>query len=303
MFTGIRKTATLATAATIGLLGAVVFTVPAQARTSGYAEVRAAHFSPTTPGVDVYLGSFSGGSSTQWLSGVTYGGVSPYRRLTAGLYTISMRPHGASPSTAPMLSWTLDAKSGGAYTVAGVGAGTSVRGVVITDDLSAPPAGTGRVRVIQASSRAPIVTVRAVSGPVIASRARFATTTGYADVDAGIWKLSVESDGTPALSASGSVDVASGAVTSVLLLDGKSSGIVVRTLLDAAGTGKTPKGGVQTGGGGMADVVSGGTFLGTSGSSSSSEFGLAGTALLLALGAVTVLRRRPVRRAGAHAIR
>ena len=302
MFTGIRKTATIVAAATIGLTGAVVFSVPAQARTTGYAEVRAAHFSPTTPGVDVYLSSFSGGTSTQWLSGVQYGTVSPYRRLAAGLYTIAMRPHGAAANTKAMLSWTLDAKSGGAYTVAGVGAGMSVRGVVITDDLSAPPAGTGRVRVIQASSRAPIVTVRAVSGPIIANRARFATTTGYADVHAGNWKLSVRSDGSPELSANGSVDVTSGGVSSVLLLDGKSSGIVVRTLLDAAGTGSTPKGGVQTGGGGMADVVSGGAVFGAAGSGST-EFGLAGTALLLALGAMAVLRRRPVRPAGAHAVR
>lgn len=293
----IRRSTTVAAVAAIGLTGTIALSVPAQARTTGYAEVRAAHFSPTTPGVDVYLSAFSGGSSTQWLSGVTYGGVSPYRRLAAGLYTIAMRPHGAAKSTKPMLSWTLNAKTGGAYTVAGVGAGVSVRGVVISDNLSTPPKGTGRVRVIQASSRAPIATVRAASGPVIASRARFATTTGYADVKAGKWKLQVASDGTPPLTATGSVNVTSGGVTSVLLLDSKSSGITVRTLLDAAGTATTPKGAVSTGGGGLAPLISGNGL----GAGSSNGFGLAGTALLL-LGAAGVAFRRP-RRVGAHAAR
>jgi hypothetical protein len=292
-----RKSATLVAAATIGLAGTVALAMPAQARDAGYAEVRAAHFSPTTPGVDVYLSSFSGGAATQWLSGVRYGGVSPYRRLSAGLYTIAMRPHGAPASTKPMLSWTLNAKSGAAYTVAGVGAGASVRGVVISDDLSTPPKGSGRVRVIQASSRAPIVTVRADSGPVIARRARFATTTGYADVRAGTWKLQVQSDGTPALSASGSVNVRSGGISSVLLLDSKSSGITVRTLLDASGTGTTPKGSVSTGGGGLGAII-GGQGL----ASGSDGFGLVGTALLLFAAAGAVIRRQP-RRVGAHAAR
>lgn len=292
----IRKSTTVVASAAIALSGTLALSVPAQARTTGYAEVRAAHFSPTTPGVDVYLSSFAGGKSSEWLSGVSYGAVSPYRRLAAGLYTIAMRPHGAAKTTKAMLSWTLDAKSGGAYTVAGVGAGMSVRGVVISDNLSTPPKGTGRVRVIQASSRAPIVTVRAESGPVIASRARFATTTAYADVKAGTWKLQVQSDVAPPLTATGSVDVTSGGVTSVLLLDSKSSGITVRTLLDAAGTASTPKGAVSTGGGGLA-VLIGGDGLGAS----SNGFGLAGTALLLCA-AAGVAFRRP-RRVGAHAAR
>lgn len=296
----LRKSATAIAATTIGLAGTVAITTPAHASTAGFAEVRAAHFSPTTPGVDVYLSAFSGGSSFQWLSGVRYGGVSPYRRLSAGLYTIAMRPHGAAKSSPPMLTWTLNAKSGAAYTVAGVGAGTSVRGVVIPDNLSTPPKGTGRVRVIQASSRAAVVTVTAVSGPVIARRARFATTTGYADVKAGTWALKVQSDESPSLKASGSVHVTSGGVTSVLLLDGKSAGITVRTLLDAAGTSTTPKGSVSTGGGGLADVI-GGVRLGAG----SDGFGLFGTALLLFAAAGAVLRR-PSRRGavrGAHAVR
>jgi hypothetical protein len=65
-------------------------------------------------------------------------------------------------------------------------------------------------------------------------------------------------------------------------------------LLDAAGTGTTPKGAVSAGGGGLAAVLDG-TDLGAG----SDTAGLLGTALLL-LAAAGVMFRRPRRRAGGH---
>ncbi|MEP6852361.1 MAG: DUF4397 domain-containing protein [bacterium] len=266
---------------------------PAAAAAPADAVIRAAHFSPTTPGVDVYLGSFSGASSKPWLGGVSYGAVSPYQRLTPGLYTVSMRPAGAPASTKPVLSWTLNAKSGQAYTVAGVGADASVRGVVIRDDLSTPPSGKGRVRVIQAASRAPVATVTATSGPVIARNAAFATTTGYATVDAGTWKVTARSDNaSPTVSASTAVDVPAGAVTSVLLLDAKSAGITLRTVLDSSSAGTLPKGSVPAGAGGTAPIT-------LAVSATTIERQLAGLAALILLGYGAVLlggqRRRYAR--------
>jgi len=72
------------------------------------AALRGAHLSPDTAGVDVYLTSFAGGTTTLWLSSVGYGDVSPYRLVKPGLYAVSMRAHGASPSTPPALRWTAD---------------------------------------------------------------------------------------------------------------------------------------------------------------------------------------------------
>ena len=258
MSTGNRNRASAA--GTLLVLVGALMAIPAgadaaPASTTGDAVIRAAHFSPTTPGVDVYLGSFSGKTSKEWLSSLHYGAVSPYQLLTPGLYTVSMRAHGAASTSPPMLSWTLDAKSGQAYTVAGVGAGAAVRGVVIPDELSAPPAGQGRVRVIQAASRAPVATVKAVPGPVIARDAAFATTTAYATVAAGTWHVDAVSGNTsPAQQASSTVQVRAGEVESVLLLDAKTSGITVRTVLDSSGAAAAPKGPVPAGGGGMATV-------------------------------------------------
>ncbi|MGI8879440.1 MAG: DUF4397 domain-containing protein [Jatrophihabitans sp.] len=248
------------------------------------AVVRAAHFSPTTPGVDVYLGPFSGGGSKLWLSGVSYGAVSPYQSLKPGLYTVAMRVHGAPSSTPPTLSWTLNAAAGQAYTVAGVGAGSSVRGLVLHDSLTAPPAGSGRIRVVQAASRAPQVTVVAARGPVIARDASFATTTSYAIVPAGRWAIKATVSGS-SLEASATVDVTSGAISSVLVLDAKGSGITVRAVVDANRAGTVPRGPVPAGGGGTAVPAMGGTPGGL-------PFGLVALLFLTAAGGLLWTGRR-----------
>lgn len=287
-------TLVLATGATLAV------SAPAHAADPG-AMIRGAHFSPTTPGVDVYLSSFSGGSSRLWLPSVTYGAVSPYQRITPGLYTVAMRAAGASANTKPVLSWTLNARSGKAYTVAGIGAGASVRGIVIGDDLSSPPAGQGRVRVIQAASRAPVVTVTAKNGPVIARAAAFATTTAYANVPAGRWTLSaVSGDRTAPVSTSAAVSVVSGVNTSVLLLDAKSSGITLRTVQDSSSAATAPVGSVPAGGGGTAGLPRAST------GSTNGWSGLAGVGALTMVtalaGASWSRRRRSTSGGGRHAI-
>jgi hypothetical protein len=296
----------------VRLLGAMALSAGATLVLSGPAQagdtdavVRGAHFSPTTPGVDVYLGPFSGGSSRVWLNSVSYGAVSPYQRLAAGLYTVSMRPAGAAPSTTPVLTWTLNAQAGKAYTVAGVGAGASVRGIVIDDDLTTPPPGVGRVRVIQAASRAPLATVTATNGPVIASNAAFASTTPYATVPAGTWNLSAQSaDASSPVSTTSSISVTAGVSTSLLILDAKTSGIELRTVLDSASSGSTPIGSVPAGGGGTAGRPY--AFAGSSaGWSTAAGIGsvaaLSAAALSVVLG-VGVLRRRHRSPGGRHAV-
>ena len=230
--------------------GALLGATPASAQTPD-AMVRAAHFSPTTPGVDVYLSPFSG-EGKLWLSAVKYGTVSPYFRLTPGLYTVALRLHGHAATEPPALQWTLDAVGGRAYTVAGVGAGTSVKGVVIHDDLSTPSDGTGRVRVIQAASRAPTLTVTATQGnQVVAKDVAFATTSPYSTVKSG--DLSLDATATDSsVSTTSTVDVKSATVTSVLVLDAQGSGITIRAIVDSSGTANTPRGPVSAGGGGTA---------------------------------------------------
>jgi Domain of unknown function (DUF4397) len=216
------------------------------------AVVRGAHFSPDTPGVDVYLTAVAGGSTTLWLSDVGYGDVSPYHRLAAGLYAVSMRAHGLAASTPPALSWTLNARAGQAYTAAAVGMNKELHGIVLLDEPTPPGAGQARVRVIQAASRAPRASVIAKNGAVVANSVAFATATPYTTVPAGILPVQARSLSAPSVAADASVQLASGSVSSIVVLDGKDSGITIRTVTDAAGAAVIPLGPAPAGGGGTA---------------------------------------------------
>ena len=62
-----------------------------------------------------------------------------------------------------------------------------------------------------------------MDGPTVATGAPFATTTGYTTVPAGTWSLQAKSVASPSVAAGARVSVASGSVTSVLLLDGRTA--------------------------------------------------------------------------------
>jgi hypothetical protein len=277
--------ALLASLAAVWLAGAGIANATAARETApagSDAIVRGAHFSPDTPGVDVYLTAVAGGSTRIWLSGVGYGDVSPYHRLTPGLYAVSMRPHAAPASTPPALSWTLNARAGQAYTAAAVGMNKQLHGIVLRDELTPPGSGQGLLRVIQAASRAPNATVAAVNGPVVAKRVSFAASTPYAKVAAGTLQVRASSLSTPNLSITAPVSVASGSVSSIVLLDGQAGGLTIRTVMDAAGAAVIPVGSVPAGGGGTAPQPNGG-FTGAA---------LLGLLVLAGAGAIALRRIR-----------
>jgi len=220
---------------------------PAQAATPGY--VRLAHLSPDTPEVDVYLTSFSG--TTKVFPAVGYATVSAYQPLAAGRYTVAMRMPGAAADSDPVVSMTVRVVARAAYTVAGVGPRSDLSLKVLTDDLSRPASGTARMRVVQAASSAGTVDVRTDTGRSIATGVRFPSTTGYTEVPAQRWTLEAEgAGGSP--QASTSVDVRSGSIYTVLVLDRRQgSGLRLDVVADAAGTGRVPTGGVDAGGSGL----------------------------------------------------
>jgi Domain of unknown function (DUF4397) len=272
-------------------LAAVFVSVPAAsaapATKATVAYVRGAHFSPDTAAVDVYLSSFSGGSSTLWLSSVSYGDVSPYRAIAPGVYAVSMRPHGAAASTAPVLTWTVNITAGSSYTAAAIGTGGQLHGIVLPDTFSAPGPSTGLVRVIQASSQAGHVSARTQSGEVLTTDTGYGGASSYVSAPTGAWTVDVQSSTAPALTGQLGVSIAKDSATSVVVLDKAGGGLVVRSVLDAAGASTIPVGSVSAGGGGTA-VHPG---------SSSVPYALLSwvcAAAAVALGGVGLLRRRRV---------
>jgi Domain of unknown function (DUF4397) len=175
-------------AAALAALATVVLTaVPAQAAGDGY--VRLAHLSPDTPAVDVYLKSNSGAAKEQKFDGVAYGAPSNYLRLPTGTYSVAMRKSGAAASTPPVLTTQVTVDQGAAYTVAGVGRYADLGLRVLKDDLDLPAAGESKIRIIQASVRAPVLDVGGANGKTIADGVKFATTTEYRQVNPGKWNV------------------------------------------------------------------------------------------------------------------
>ena len=113
----------LVTAVTALLGGPVVATASAASASgsaaAGQGWVRCADLSPGTP-EDVYLYPFGNPSHPMMLMHQGYGSVSEYMPVSAGQYTLAMRPPGASASSPPTVSTSFMVSAGSNYTVASI---------------------------------------------------------------------------------------------------------------------------------------------------------------------------------------
>ncbi|WP_194902561.1 DUF4397 domain-containing protein [Quadrisphaera sp. INWT6] len=234
---------------------AAAATAPAEQPEAGEAQpawVRATHLVPDLPQMDVSLVSLAGGGTTT-VEGAGYGDVSTYVRVPAGGFTVEVRGEGADPASVPVLSTTLQADPGRAYTIAALGTAQDARLVPLQDDLTPPAQGQARVRVLSAASSASSVDVSAVDGPVVARGAAFGGSTTYADVPAGRWTLrAAAASGTTTAAATTAVDLAAGSTYTLAVTDGPDGELQVTPVADAAGAAAVPVGGAATGAGGTA---------------------------------------------------
>jgi hypothetical protein len=220
----------------------------ASAAPTGTGLLRMVHLSPDTPSVDAYIDSVSAPGTGVVLPAVTYGDVSPYQTVPAGTYTVSARQAGSDPATPPALATTVTVEAGTATTIAGVGRFVDLGLAVLPDDLTLPPAGSARTRVINAAAAAPALDVT-LADTSLARDLAFPEHTEYVDVPGGAGTLTVAGGATPTELP---VDLAAGSVYSVLVLDRSDGGLTVQTVLDAASPGVVPVGGVEAGAGGTA---------------------------------------------------
>ncbi len=252
-----RRFAAVLAVLALSLLG-LAATAPGAAAEEGTGGwIRLTHLSPDTKAVDVTLTSLSSSKTWLKLDDVSYGDVSAYKRVPAGTYVAAMKPAGNSSAT-PMINQSVTVKDDYAYTVAAVGERADLKGKVISDDLTPPAKGTAKVRLLQASNVAPSVDVAAVQGPTLARDAAFGTTTGYAEIDPGVWTIKITPTSGGAQPAAAKVTATPGSISTVVVLDGKNGTVNAVVLKDASGTAATPKKstGVETGGGATAtDVV------------------------------------------------
>jgi hypothetical protein len=160
---------------------------------------------------------------------------------------VSVRPAGSPPDTPPSLSERLDLTSGAAATVTLSGPFADLRLAVVPDDLSAPPAGAAHVRVLGASADGRPVGATVHTGPRGTETLRLpeSGSTGpgaYVAVPAGPARVVV-----PGSSGQVPVDLAAGSVVSLLVLDTRDGGRLVRPVVDAVGPATVPRGAVDAG--------------------------------------------------------
>lgn len=211
--------------------------------------LRIGHLAPAVPAVDITLATFAG-TDREVVRKAGYGAVTPYTSLDPGTYTIAMRPAGASQETPPVLSQAVEIAAGSATTVLvfATAPGGQPEPRATVDDLSAPPAGMGRLRVVQGSADLPPVEVTPVGAAPLARDLAYGTTTPYTTLPQGRWTLQVKAG---RQISEGVVDVRGGSSGTVVVLAG-SNGPELKPLVDTSSAEVAPSGGVETGGGGTA---------------------------------------------------
>lgn len=239
----------------------------------GQSWVRAAHAVPGLTGMTFTVTGGPDEITKALVEDAPYGTVGDYAPLAPGRYTAAVRPSG-QPGSKPVLTTTFSVGPSSATTLAAIGTTAAPRLATLTDDLTPPPAGQARVRVLPAASSAPTVDVSAQGGPVVVDGATFGQASPYADVPAGPWTLDLSGGGK---TSTAKVDLKAGGVYTVAVTDADGGGLQVLPVTDALGTAQAgaapggaaagapraaapgdaaPVGGVQTGAGGTSSHTS-----------------------------------------------
>ena len=212
------------------------------------AMVRLVHLTAGVPAADLYV------DGTRTVAAVPFKTASRYRSLPAGAHTHSIRPAGASASSEPVASVRASIRAGAPYTAALLGGATASRAVVVKDDFAAPPAGRAKLRIIDAAPQSPPLDVAIADGPVLFRDVRFGEVTPFVTVAAGRVSMEVRAAGTSkVLFTQGAARMPAGMIITLAGTITAAGQIETLPIVDAAGAGNLPRGGVATGAGGSAE--------------------------------------------------
>ena len=273
----------------LAVLALVATAMPASAAQKEEALVRAGHLSVGVGAADVWMVPFAGGDPMV-LRGIAYRDVTDYAAVAPGSYTVSVRPAGAAPDSTPMISATVDLAPGSATSVFAIGDKDKIRGRVFTDDLSAPPRGEAKVRLISATMQDMVLGAQLQGGPDLGDGIEIGDATPYYNVEAREWKADVEVSGAMNASLTRSVTVQGGGVYTVLVLPDEAGGLELKPIEDATASSTMPSAGtgVDTGGGALAMDSTGGSLAGIG--------VMAGLIVLVAASSTVALRRERITR-------
>jgi uncharacterized protein DUF4397 len=223
-----------------------VMTVPAVAQTRASAKVRVAHFSPDTPGVDVYL------DGKRAVGNMGFRTVTDYLSVPEGEHQLALRPSGASPTSPAVLTGAATLDGGKAYTVAGLGPRAELHVGVFVDEEQAPPAGKANIRVVQAVVGTTAVDVTLGGGEPAFNDTKFGDATDYRAVAPGNYDISLTDTSGTSLLRSTPLEFSPGLTYTLAAIGGGDSPVRVLPVVDLRAAAAAPAGGVATGAGGTA---------------------------------------------------
>lgn len=203
--------------------------------------LRVAHLSPGSPTLAVKL------DGRTIAPPVAFTRLSSYISVPAGSHSVSLS--GGSVNVTAQ----ADFAAGSAHTVAAMGTSAQPVARTFNDQMQAPPAGNGKVRIVHAAQGVPPADVLAQSGAVLFSNVAFAQDPGYRAVPAGTYSVTMRRAGTSEiLLAAKGIAVQPGTVSSIWAVGSSGSGVKLIRSNDAAGASTAPTGGINTGFGGTA---------------------------------------------------
>jgi hypothetical protein len=238
--------------ASLALMFGIPAATPASYAAASTGWINLGNLSATSSAVDLYLYSSGDSSPKAVLPDVRYGTVSAFEVVNTGDYSVKMRTAGSSASSQPILTAAVTVQAGRSYTVAALNSSAKERQLKVIDDSLTTPKGKSLVRVIQASVNQKSVTFHCscaagTPGNIVTDAAP-GSVSGYATIPPGTWTMSATG---ATAKTSQPIALSAGTVHTEVVLDGPN-GLEIANLVDAAGGGQPPLGGVNTGFGGTA---------------------------------------------------
>jgi hypothetical protein len=222
--------------------------LPARAVTQeSQALVRLVHLAPGVPTADVYV------DGTRMMAAVPFKTASKYHRTGASVHTLTIRPAGSTTASAPAASARVSVLPGAAYTVVLLGTPRQLQVKVAKDDFSAPPSGKAKLRIVNAAPQSPPLDIGVAGGPTVFRNVTYGMISNFETVQAGRFSIEVRAAGSSTvLFTQGASRLPAGAIITVAGTITSAGKIEMLPILDAAGAGNLPRGGVATGAGGTA---------------------------------------------------
>jgi Domain of unknown function (DUF4397) len=209
--------------------------------------IRLVHLAPGAPNADVYV------DGARTMAAVPFKTASKYHRMPASAHTLTIRPAGSTASSAPAASARVTVLPGAAYTVVLLGAPQQLQVRIAKDDFSAPPSGKAKLRIVNAAPQSPPLDIGVAGGPTLFRNVTFGMISDFVTIQAGRFSLEVRAAGSSTvLFTQGASRLPAGAIITVAGTITSAGKIEMLPILDAAGAGNLPQGGVATGAGGTA---------------------------------------------------